>query len=328
MVILVPKMSPLSRAARFACVAAFLISAFTILAALNGPVVALPMAILPLSVGIGILRRQQWSAYGFVAFLGMQMALGVGILVRSGNAGALGLEMVSALLILVPLAWLFLLAGRSLGSGATRKGTAVAWVAACVAPALPFVFVQAFFVPTGAMEDTILIGDRVLVQRFPKPHLEQGDIIAFKYPVDRRQTFLKRIIGTPGDRIRISNKAVYRNGVLLRERYAVHKTGYVDSFRDNFPSEPNFRIEEAALDMLHNHVANGEVVVPDRCYFVLGDNRDSSLDSRCWGFVPFEDVVGKPVLVYDSVEQSAEELMDRKSGWSRRTRWNRILHRL
>jgi signal peptidase I len=88
------------------------------------------------------------------------------------------------------------------------------------------------------MEDTLLIGDRILVQRFPKPSLTRGDMIVFVYPIDRRQTFVKRVIGVPGDQIRIIDKTVHRNGAALKEPYAVHKTNYVDSYRDNFPSEP------------------------------------------------------------------------------------------
>ena len=145
---------------------------------------------------------------------------------------------------------------------------------------LPPLFAQAFVIPTGAMEDTLLIGDHVLVRCFPKSYPGRGDIIVFRYPVDRRQIFVKRVIGLAGDHIRIAGKRVYHNGTPLNEPYAVHKTTYEDSYRDNFPSEPNASLQDVGLDMLQKHVVNGEVVVPEGSYFVLGDNRDDSLDSR------------------------------------------------
>ena len=173
------------------------------------------------------------------------------------------------------------------------------------------------------MEDTLLIGDRLLVRVMPGPHPTRGDLMAFHYPVDRSQTFLKRIIGVPGDRIRISDKIVYRNGVALQEPYANHKAGYPDSYRDNFPSPPAFPLP-AAEEMLEKHVVNGEVVVPEGAYFVLGDNRDNSLDSRYWGFVGSQDLIGKPFLIYDSLEQSTEQVNAPASlVWPHR-RWNRV----
>lgn len=157
-------------------------------------------------------------------------------------------------------------------------------------------------IPTGAMEDTLLIGDHILVQRFPRPSVARGDLIVFLYPIDRNQTFVKRVIGVPGDRIKIVEKIVYVNGAELREPYVIHKNPYPDSYRDNLPSEPKGQAADAAREMLNNNVVNGQVVVPQGKYFVLGDNRDNSLDSRYWGFVGNGDVIGKPFLIYDSGE--------------------------
>jgi signal peptidase I len=190
---------------------------------------------------------------------------------------------------------------------------------------VPILFVQPFVMPTGSMEDTLLIGDRILVQRWPKIAPQRDDVIVFLYPPDRSQTFVKRVAGIAGDRIRISNKILYRNGQALQEPYAVHKTSYVDSYRDNFPSEPTVSLDRAGLKMLNEHVVNGEVVVPDGKYFVLGDNRDSSLDSRYWGFVDASDIIGKPVLIYDSEEpaQAAESFTI-----THRVRWGRLFKRI
>ena len=200
------------------------------------------------------------------------------------------------------LAALFLFAGKALAAAGSKRGWALPWIAVSALLILPFVFVQAFVIPTGAMEDTLLIGDRILVRHFPRINPGRGDLIVFAYPVDRSQTFVKRIIGVAGDRIRISAQIVYRNGTALKEPYAMHKAPYPDSYRDNFPSEPYFALQDAGQQMLKKHVVNGEVVVPEGKYFVLGDNRDNSLDSRYWGFVDSFYVLGKPFLIYDSEE--------------------------
>jgi len=181
--------------------------------------------------------------------------------------------------------------------------------------------VQAFVIPTGSMEDSLLVGDHLLVDKLayapsgpvsryllPYTPIQRGDIVVFRYPVDARQTFVKRVIGVPGDRIRIVNKEVFLNGRRIDEPYKVHKTSYIDSYRDNFPSEPNTRIDRRAEQMLERHVEGGEVVVPPGSYFVLGDNRDSSLDSRYWGFVPRDNIIGKPLLVYWSYDAPTHRL--------------------
>lgn len=205
--------------------------------------------------------------------------------------------------------------------------------------------VQAFVIPTGSMEDTLLIGDHLLVDKLvyappgpiskhllPYSEIRRGDIIVFRYPLDVRQTFVKRCVGVPGDRIRIENKQLILNGKRVHEPYKYHKTEYFDSYRDNFPSEPNVRVAEPALDMLRNHVVNGEVVVPPNHYFALGDNRDSSLDSRYWGFVPRENIIGKPLIIYWSYDAptenlanafSLEHIADLLTNFFVKTRWRR-----
>ena len=181
--------------------------------------------------------------------------------------------------------------------------------------------VQAFVIPTGSMEDTLLIGDHLLVDKLayappgplskyvlPYSEVKRGDIIVFRYPVDLRQTFVKRVVGVPGDRLRIENKQVYLNGKKLDEPYKYHKTDYIDSYRDNFPSVPNVRLYEPAQTMLDRNIRDGELVVPPGNYFAMGDNRDSSLDSRYWGFVPRENIIGKPLIIYWSYDAPTERL--------------------
>jgi signal peptidase I len=209
--------------------------------------------------------------------------------------------------------------------------------------------VQAFVIPTGSMEDTLLIGDHLLVDKLayapsgsiskyilPYENPRDGDIIVFRYPVDISQTFVKRVVGVPGDHIKIINQQVYRNEKRLTEPYVVHKSPYGDSFRDNFPnSEANFSLLDPGRDMLNNNVVNGEVVVPPDSFFAMGDNRDNSLDSRYWGFVPRGNIIGKPLIIYWSYNASTESLasssvnnlashfLDLAQHFFTKTRWDR-----
>jgi signal peptidase I len=210
--------------------------------------------------------------------------------------------------------------------------------------------VQAFVIPTGSMEDTLLIGDHLLVDKLayappgpvsgrllPYQELQRGDIIVFRYPVDIKQTFVKRVIGVPGDRIRVVNKQVYRNGVKLNEPYVMHKDplgpDHVEPYRDNFPSAPTYQVLDRGREMLESSIVNGEAVVPPGHYFAMGDNRDSSLDSRYWGFVPRENIIGKPLIIYWSYEAptealagptiSVDHLMDLIQHFFSKTRWRR-----
>ena len=160
-------------------------------------------------------------------------------------------------------------------------------------------FGRLFAIPTGSMEPTVFIGDKVFVlHSIFSGDLRRGDLIATQYPVDRKVSFLKRIIGMPGDRIRIVNKELWINGEKVSEPYVEHVTEYVDSYRDNFPSQPTAMVFPGATEMLQRNVENGEVVVPPGNYFVMGDNRDQSLDSRYWGFISDDEVLGRPVLVF------------------------------
>jgi len=161
----------------------------------------------------------------------------------------------------------------------------------------------------------------------------------FRYPPDIKQTLVKRLIGMPGDRIKITNGVVYRNGIRLNEPYVFHKYAY-DPTLDNFPW-PCCRAvrEQTALEaqqaMLDQNVVAGEVVVPADRYFGIGDNRDNSSDSRYWGFVPRDNIIGKPLLIYWSYQASTEDLIGESAGsvishlldlgqhFFTRTRWDR-----
>jgi signal peptidase I len=214
--------------------------------------------------------------------------------------------------------------------------------------------VQAFVIPTGSMEDTLLIGDHLLVDKLayapsgpiskyilPYEEPKHGDIIVFRYPADITQTFVKRVIGVPGDHLKMVHRLIFRNGVQINEPYVYHKFPY-DEMRDNFPGSPSPFAEglQAQLqhDMLEHNVVNGEVIVPAGSYFAMGDNRDNSSDSRYWGFVPRDNIIGKPLMIYWSYRASTEDLagtsinslfshlIDLGQHFFTRTRWSRTLN--
>jgi len=180
---------------------------------------------------------------------------------------------------------------------------------------------QPYRVQQQSMEHTLEPDQYVLVDKLT-PHLEpyrRGDIVVFTPPSDWAREdgtpYIKRVIGVPGDRIRIENKQVFRNGKPINEPYKYHKSDFFDSYRDTFPPEPNTTIDEGARTMLQKHVVNGEIVVPENAYFALGDNRHNSLDSRYWGFVPADHVVGKAWFVWLSYGQE---------GMMKDMRWKRL----
>src|SRR5713226_3199916 len=216
--------------------------------------------------------------------------------------------------------------------------------------------VQAFKIPSASMEGTLLIGDHLLVNKFifggrgawyekllPYRPLERGDIIVFKYPFADHQHFVKRVIGLPGDRLKVEDQRVYVNGKVLNEPYVVHdpSAGY-DPLNYAFPPMGNqLYASPVVMEWAHEikkYLRGEEIVVPPGKYFAMGDNRDHSLDSRYWGFVDRDAIMGRPVLIYWSVDATTADYSDR-SFFGRivsiadtlfhlpvRTRWSRMLH--
>ncbi len=176
--------------------------------------------------------------------------------------------------------------------------------------------VQPIRIPSASMEPTLLVGDFLLLDKqavasdafglMPPAGVERGDVVVFHDPVDDPSVHLvKRVIGLPGDRLHLRDGVVYLNGKALQESYAVHRPGAVDTFRDDFPL---LESRDAGVDTnwwvrLRGLVRGGELTVPQGDYFVMGDNRNDSEDSRYWGFVPRDAIVGKPVLIYFSLKQ-------------------------
>jgi signal peptidase I len=200
--------------------------------------------------------------------------------------------------------------------------------------------VQAFKIPTGSMEENLLIGDHLLVNKFvfgpaptaverallPVGTVKRRDVVVFKYPEEPDRDFIKRVIGLPGETVELRDKKVYINGKPLDEPY-VH-----------FLQAPSMESELHEVTSFDVRERYGPVTVPANHYFVMGDNRDNSQDSRYWGFLPREYIKGKALLIYWSYEAGREEYQDESTGaairgigsvfvhFFTRTRWDRMLH--
>ena len=175
---------------------------------------------------------------------------------------------------------------------------------------------QPFRIPSESMESTLLVGDFLLVDKqaaapdgagtlLPTAAIHRGDVIVFHDPVDSTLHLVKRVIGLPGDHLRLRDGRVYINGRLLTEPYAVYRPSPPDNFRDNFPrlQSPDPEIDSRWWIRMRSLIDNGDLIIPTGNYFVMGDNRNDSEDSRYWGFVPLEAIVGKPLLIYFSLQQ-------------------------
>lgn len=179
--------------------------------------------------------------------------------------------------------------------------------------------VQAFKIPSGSMEPTLLVGDHILVNKFiygirvpivnkeiiPLKSPKQFDIVVFRYPNDRTKDYIKRVIGLPLQKVQIINKKIYINDAPLNEPYGYYDDGQrtVPGLRDNF----------------------GPVVVPPHSYFVMGDNRDHSHDSRFWGFVDDSDLVGEAFIIYWSWNQEGSFTSDSSESYIRWKRFGKLL---
>jgi signal peptidase I len=224
---------------------------------------------------------------------------------------------------------------------------------------------QNFVIPSGSMKTTLLVGDHLLVDRItlapptqwmPLVHYrepQRGDIVVFYKPVAdtdkdgnnaQFNVLVKRLVGVPGDHIHLRNGIVILNGVAQSQPYAQPTTPENHSeFLDEFPAvppdpEPGSFVTEAWAVDISNHIQNGELVVPNGMYFMMGDNRHNSADSRFWGFVPRENIVGRPLFNYWSFETPEDQ--EAKTGigdglaWVGHvvlhfvsdTRWTRTLH--
>lgn len=200
-------------------------------------------------------------------------------------------------------------------------------------------FVEAFKIPSGSMEGTLLVGDFLLVNKLvygaelPFTHRRlpalrtptRGDVIVFEFPDDRTKNFVKRLVGVAGDTLAMRDGVLYRNGVALREVYARHHETAGDVSADAFRWQRHHLLASAGAGAAPPSRNNwGPLVVPEGNYFVLGDNRDNSLDSRYWGFVPDSLLKGRPMVIYYSYSPDSAEGLP----WLTRIRWSRIGERV
>jgi signal peptidase I len=215
-----------------------------------------------------------------------------------------------------------------------RKSTAREYFESIVVAVILALFirtfvVQAFKIPTGSMEPNLLVGDHLLVNKFvfapaatpverailPMRAIRRGDVVVFKFPEEPERDFIKRVVGLPGDTLEVRNRQVLINGNPIEEPYA----HYLFSAYDNGPGfDPRGRY--------------GPVTVPDAHYFMMGDNRDNSQDSRFWGFLPAHYVKGRALMIYWSFEPpdptaAAGPLAPITSLFTG-TRWSRLLHQI
>ncbi len=205
--------------------------------------------------------------------------------------------------------------------------------------------VEAFKIPTGSMEGTLLVGDFLLVNKLVYGaeipltkmklpglrHPQRGDVIVFQWPVDPTKNFVKRLVGLPGDTLSMRHGQLIRNGASLRELYAIHNFAGEPGSDEDFNWQKRFLTRSAmafasspgGMPASGYHPSRdnwGPLVVPTGNYFVLGDNRDNSLDSRYWGFVADSLVRGQPVVVYYSYNPDSTGRFD----WLTRVRWKRF----
>jgi signal peptidase I len=210
--------------------------------------------------------------------------------------------------------------------------------------------VQPFRIPSGSMEPTLLVGDFLLVNKqvtalgdtgglLPATAIHRGQIIVFHYPIDPSIHLVKRVVGMPGDHLKMREGRVFINGTPMGEPYAVYRPSGPDNYRDNFPrlqsADPN--IDSRWWIRMRTLIDDGELIIPENNYFVLGDNRNNSEDSRYWGFVPRASIVGQPFLIYFSLhlpgtddlsvlapEALAQQRRGALSGFADFARWSRV----
>jgi len=195
--------------------------------------------------------------------------------------------------------------------------------------------VEAFKIPTGSMEKTLLVGDFLLVNKavygaqvpftdvrlpaFDSP--ERGDVVVFEFPLDRTKNYVKRVVGLPGDRVAMRRGRVYVNGVRQDEVYVQHTQPGGDYYDPQFEWQRNYVAPEVdARTYRPTRDDWGPIVVPNENYFVMGDNRDNSQDSRYWGFVDRGLIKGRPLVIYYSFDRSKL----RPLPWLTEVRWGRV----
>ncbi len=316
-----------SPAARAAFWIAIVLGVLAAAAAYFNPLAGLAYAALFFVCAWGIRRGHVWAAVALSCLVATPL---IAALLRpgAGNAAFGALSMgISALLALALMYWPLRAAMQLWRLAGSRRHWP--WIAVLLADACLWLGFSPMMMPTASMEPTLRSGDCFIAEtltwrlgRTPR----RGDLIVFRYPVDRKQIYVKRVIGIPGDRLHMIDKQLFLNGAAVPEPYTVHQAVLTHGSRENFPPNPGDYLPARGREMFAN-VREGEVLAPEGQYFVLGDNRDNSFDSRFWGFVPRADILGSPLLIYGSYDLKAEA-PGKTSNGILNTRWSRLLRPL
>jgi signal peptidase I len=221
------------------------------------------------------------------------------------------------------------------GLGFLWEWTKIFWISVALFLVLRTFIVEAFKIPSGSMERTLLIGDFLLVNKLaygaeiPFTHKrlpalrdpQREDVIVFEAPEDVTKTYVKRLVGVPGDTLEMKDGALWRNGTRVPERYVLHNSD-VDRVEERFRWQRDYVLHAAGASIQYYPTRNnwGPLVVPQKNYFVLGDNRDNSSDSRYWGFVADSLVKGRPFVIYYSYAPDSSQGL----AWLTRIRWSRL----
>jgi signal peptidase I len=317
----------LGRKAQAGFYLALILGCLSLILVLLRPVSAMVAAILCFAVAWGIYKHCVGAALFGAGLSLCAFTFTVGKAINDQPAPAIR---VIALIYSVPcLAWTWMMvrAAIDLRDDPVRAKTDWPWLVGLFLIVAFEICTSPYSLPSASMKPTLLAGDCFLVDTLTisaGSNPKRDDLVVFHYPANSTQVFVKRIAGVAGDRIHLEHKTLFRNGAPLHEVYAVHETDYEDDYRDNFPGKTSSNRPASATGTLENSVVNGEVVVPQGQYFVLGDNRDDSLDSRYWGFVSKTQIVGRPFLVYASFGlKNQQDPLEFRSVLN--TRWNRIL---
>jgi signal peptidase I len=262
------------RAARGAIALALLIALVSGLSVRSGPIMLLGVSFAALVSAAGMLRRRAWSAYGFGGLLILGILAILFFAITGQNPGTI-FQTLIGLILYAAIAVIFLVSGHSLARTGANQGSPIPWILMALLFSAPFVLFRPVTIASGDMQPALQIGDFLLVDRFAQFHPALGELVAFRYPHDPSQILVRRLIGLPGDHIRLANGILYRNGVELPE-----------------PTPGK----------------DADLTVPPNKYFVLGDNRAQARDSRTWGLIDRSDVIGQPKYIYDSLAPDAADI--------------------
>jgi signal peptidase I len=314
----------------FGVIAAVLMAVVSVASAIwQNPVIAIPQAAVAIFAAVGLLRREPAAGYGLGLFV--VCSTGAGVYSSYPLAGKPNSFYIAATIVTLLIAAFAFLAGSAIAPlSRLRVWDMVPWIAISAIPIFLALFFSLMMLPSGSMEPTLVTGDTIVVRRCSPNLLKRGDLTVYR-DSGRHSVFVKRLVGIEGDRIHLDRKVLYLNDRPRNEGYAIHTTTYFDQYRDNFPAgDLNVPLPQAMRDQLHRQVRGGDFVVPAGSFFLLGDNRDVSLDSRYYGPVPADTIIGKAVAVCFSTDLASDVLTGQRGRHNVLTtaRWSRVLLRV